>query len=141
MPVDREEVRRGKDCFAKFPKLSYATIQDGLLKLLVETQVGRNGWAVIVAMCRTIYFDGRFGRISAKDIAATTGMSSYQIARGMTELREKGIIVPVYRTTSEGYRHLDRSNLGHVAQYCFTKDAWKRIEKVAPEREQEERPR
>lgn len=141
MPIDREEIRRGKECFARFPKRSYATVQDGLLRLLVEAQVGRNGWAVIIAMCRTIYSDGRLGRIAAKDIASVTGLSPYQIARGMTELREKGIIVPVYRTTAEGYRHLDRSNLGHVAQYCFTKDAWKRIEKVAPEREQEDRPR
>ncbi|MGI6105143.1 MAG: hypothetical protein ACOYD7_03000 [Raoultibacter sp.] len=128
MPFDRGRVRRGKDCFVKFPAQSYATIQEGLLKLLVSKGIGRNGWAVIVALCRTIYSDGRLGRMSSAQIEAVTGLSEYQVARGKKELRDKGVIVPVYRTTEEGYRHLDRSNFGHVAQFCFAKEVWAQIE-------------
>ena len=130
MSVDRIGVRRGKDCFVRFPVQSYATIQDGLTRLLVSRNVGRNGWAVIVTLCKAIYADGRLGRISAKEIGNVTGLNPNQVARGMAELRDKGIIVAVYRTTAEGYRHIDRSNLGHVAQYCFTKDAWALIDTV-----------
>lgn len=42
----------------------------------------------------------------------------------MTELRNKGLIVPVIRRNSEGYRRPDRSNFGHIAQYCITRDVW-----------------
>ncbi len=133
MSVDRSGVRRGKECFVRFPSLTYATVQDGLLRVLVEKGVGRNGWAVIVTLCRSIYSDGRLRRMGAEEIAQISGLTLNQVARGMKELRDKGIIVPVYRTTVEGFRHVDRSNLGHIAQYCFTKDTWNRIAKEEPD--------
>ena len=94
---------------------------------LVSKQVGRNGWAVMVALCRKVYADGRLGRASAEEIVRRSGLTRYQIARGMTELREKNIIVPVVRKTADGFRKLDRSNYGHVAQYCITRDIWKLV--------------
>ena len=114
--------------FARYPSLTYSTIPEGLLLALVRKQVGRNGWAVMVALCRKVYADGRLGRASAEEIASCSGLSRYQIARGMTELRGKGIIVPVVRKTADGFRKLDRSNYGHVAQYCITSDVWNDIE-------------
>lgn len=114
--------------FARYPSLTYSTIPEGLLLALVRKQVGRNGWAVMVALCRKVYADGRLGRASAEEIASCLGLSRYQIARGMTELRGKGIIVPVVRKTADGFRKLDRSNYGHVAQYCITSDVWNGIE-------------
>ena len=42
-------------------------------------------------------------------------------------LRDKNIIVPVVRKTADGFRKLDRSNYGHVAQYCITRDIWKLV--------------
>lgn len=84
---------------------------------------------VMIELCRSTYADGRFGRVSALDISEDTCLTLNQVARGMTELREKKIITPVIRTTKEGYRHPDRSNFGHVAQYCFTKEVWALIEK------------
>lgn len=100
------------------------------MRLLVRKGVGRNGWAVMIVLCRTIYSDGRLGRLSSAQIEDASGLTAYQVARGKKELRDKEIIVPVYRKTAEGYRHVDRSNLGHVAQFCFTKEAWAQIEKV-----------
>ena len=64
----------------------------------------------------------------AEAIMEHTGLSAKQVARGMGELRDKGIIVPVIRKTHAGAKRLDRSSFGHVAQYCFTPDAWELIE-------------
>ena len=111
--------RHGKDCFVRFPKHTYSTIQEGLARRLVKRQIGRNGWAVMVTLCRTIYSDGRLGKMSSQSIQTSTGLTDKQVSRGMKELREKGIIEPIVRTTSQGYRHRDRSNLNHVAQYRF----------------------
>lgn len=61
---------------------------------MVGRRVGRNGWAVMVALCRKLYKDGCFGMSSSKEMAAFTGLSAYQIARGMTKLREKGSSFP-----------------------------------------------
>ena len=127
MPVGRGAVGSGKDAFARFEPLTYATVQKELTKAMVEKQVGRNGWAVMIALCHKIYADGRLGRASAEEIARRSGLTRYQIARGMTELREKNIIVPVVRKTADGFRKLDRSNYGHVAQYCITRDIWKLV--------------
>ena len=127
MPVDRGAIGSGKDAFARFEPLSYATIQEELTKAMVGKRVGRNGWAVMVALCHKIYADGRLGRASAAEISKRTGLTHAQIARGMMELRDKRVIVPVIRKTADGYRHPDRSNYGHVAQYCITRDLWARI--------------
>ena len=97
MPVGRGGLNQGKDVFARYPSLTYSTIPEGLMLALVSKQVGRNGWAVMVALCRKVYADGRLGRASAEEIARRSGLTRYQIARGMTELREKNIIVPVVR--------------------------------------------
>lgn len=124
MPVGRSGRVSGADCFARYPPTTFAMIQEGLIEELVKRQVGRNGWAVMVALCRKVYADGRLGRASAKEISSCTGLTRYQVARGMTELRNKGLIVPVIRRNSEGYRRPDRSNFGHIAQYCITRDVW-----------------
>ena len=117
MSARRGEVDSGKDAFARFAPLSYATIQEELTCAMVRKQVGRNGWAVMVALCYKIYADGRLGRASADEIAGRTGLTNAQIARGMAELRNKGIIAPIERKTREGCCQPDRSNYGHVAQY------------------------
>ena len=50
-----------------------------------------------------------------------------QVARGMAELRERGVIVPVMRRTADGRRAPDRSNFGHVAQYCIAREVWAKV--------------
>jgi hypothetical protein len=77
--------------------------------------------------------DGRFGRKSSENMQAITGLTAAQVARGMLELKQASIIEPVERTNREGFRNPDRSTLNHVAQYRFTKSAWKSIEKIEPE--------
>lgn len=138
MPVRRDEIAGAPDPFARYPASTFSTVQVGLVRLMSEMKVGRNGWAVMVALCRKVYADGRLGRTPAAEIAEAAGLTAYQVARGMKELRDKGIIAPVTRKTAQGYRHPDRSNYGHVAQYRFTKKAWARIETVpdAPSRDQ-----
>ena len=138
MPIRRDEIAGAPDPFARYPPSEFATLPMGLARLLAEKRVGRNGWAVMVALCRKVYADGRLGRTPASEIAEASGLTAYQVARGMKELRDKGIIAPVTRKTAQGYRHPDRSNYGHVAQYRFTKKAWARIETapIEPSREQ-----
>ena len=114
--------------YARFPPQTYSTIQQGLMQVLVERKVGRNGLMVMIALCGAIYADGRLGRMSSELMSDITGLTANQNARGMKELRDKKIITPIIRRTKEDYRHLDRSNFGHVAQYCFTKEVWARIE-------------
>lgn len=130
MHFERKEPVDAPDPFARYPSQTYSVLPDGLLRAMVEKGVGRNGWAVMMALCHVVYGDGILGRMPAKCVAEITGLTEYQIARGMTELRNKKIIVPVMRTTAEGYRHHDRSNLGHVAQYCICKDVWNQIERI-----------
>lgn len=127
MPVGRGGGVAGADRFARYPPLTYATLQEGLVGELVARRVGRNGWAVMVALCRRVYADGRLGRASAEEVAGCTGLSAYQVARGMAELRDKGVIAPVIRRTAEGRRVPDRSNFGHVAQYCITREVWAKV--------------
>lgn len=114
--------------YARFPPQTYSTIQQGLMQVLVERKVGRNGLMVMIALCGAIYADGRLGRMSSELMSDITGLTANQNARGMKELRDKKIITPTIRRTKEDYRHPDRSNFGHVAQYCFTKEVWARIE-------------
>lgn len=127
MESQESGVRRGSDTFAHYPNFTFATIQDGLIHYCVDRELGRNGWVVLLALCHTVYYDGRFRTTGAEEIAERTGLTKAQIARGMTELREKKIIEPVMRTTAKGYRHKDRSTFGHIAQYRFTWDAWHSI--------------
>ncbi len=74
MPVGRGGLNQGKDVFARYPSLTYSTIPEGLMLALVSKQVGRNGWAVMVALCRKVYADGRLGRASAEEIARRSGL-------------------------------------------------------------------
>lgn len=127
MPVDPSRLRQDAKSFARYPSLTYSTVQDGITTALVQRKVGRNGWAVMVALCRKVYGDGKLGRISADEIAARTGLSTVQVARGMRELREREIIVPVMRKNSKGVRSLDRPSFGHVAQYCITTEVWRQV--------------
>jgi hypothetical protein len=124
MSVGRNEVEPGKVPFARFEAQTYSTMPEGLVMAMTAAQVGRNGWSVMIALCRMIYSNGAFGRVSAKEISARTGLTANQVRRGMEELRDKGLIVPVIHRTEDGRRILDRSCQGHVAQYCITKDVW-----------------
>lgn len=119
---------RKESTFALYAKQSFTILPDALVGVLVARQVGRNGWAVMAALCHAIFSDGRIGVMSSNEVCARTGLTKYQVARGMTELRDKGIIAPVIRTNAEGYRHPDRSNYGHVARYCICRDIWALVE-------------
>lgn len=119
---------RKESAFALYAKQSFTILPDALVGVLVERQVGRNGWAVMAALCHAIFSDGRIDVMSSNEVCARTGLTKYQVARGMTELRDKGIIAPVIRTNVEGYRHPDRSNCGHVARYCICSDIWALVE-------------
>lgn len=66
--------------------------------------------------------------MSSYEVCARTGLTKYQVARGITELCDKGIIASVIRTNFEGYRHSDRSNYGYVARYCICRDIWALVE-------------
>ena len=91
---------------------------------MVQKKVGRNGWAVMAALCMGVHVDRTFDMKPAARIAELTGLSEKQVARGMAELRQRGVIVPVTRRSKDGSRHVDRPCFGHVATYCFTKSAW-----------------
>ena len=114
----------GQDPFARYPSGSYATLQCGLVTALVARKVGRNGWGVMAAMCCKVYWDGRLGWMSSREISKRTGLSARQVAHGMAELRDKGIIAPVLRRGADGAWRPDRSRLGHVAQYRIADDVW-----------------
>lgn len=60
------------------------------------------------------------------DLFVRFGLGRYttlpqEIARVMSELRDKDIIAPVYHKV-DGYRRLDHSTHGHVARYCICHD-------------------
>ena len=118
--------------YARYPKGTYATIQDGLLRLLAERQVGKNGWPVAVFLCRKVFADGTIGRASSKAIQEATGLTEAQVERGMRELRDKEIIRRVTKATRAGAMVADKSMPYHVARYEFTREAWRRIEKSPP---------
>ena len=64
---------------------------------------------------------------SQRIVGRPFGQLAQQVTRGMAELRDKGVIAPVVRRTAAGRRVPDRSNFGHVAQYCITRDVWARV--------------
>lgn len=108
-------------------KSPYSTIPKSLTRLLVERQIGRNGRAVLDCLCNMTLANGVFGIKSAQNIADYTGLDKRQVARGMQELKEKGIVIQVTKENRDGKWVLDRSNAGHVAQLAFTREAWARI--------------
>lgn len=55
--------------------------------------------------------------MSTTTLCQRTGLAPWQVARGMTELRNKGIIVPVVRTTEQTQ-----------ARYCITPEVRENIE-------------
>lgn len=95
--------------------------------MMARRRVGANGWPVMLALSRRIYADGELGTYGREDISAFTSLTYRQIARGMSELRDKGIIAPVIRKV-DGYRRLDHSTHGHVACYCICRDIWALVE-------------
>ena len=92
---------RKESTFALYAKQSFTILPDALVGVLVKRQVGRNGWAVMAALCHAIFSDDRIGVMSSNEVCARTGLTKYQVARGMTELRDKGIIAPVIRTNAD----------------------------------------
>ena len=106
----------------------YASLSPQLIQLMVSRGVGRNGWAVMMALCTGVHSDRTFDMKPASKIAELTGLNEKQVSRGVAELRQQNIIVPITRKAKDGTRHIDRSCFGHVATYCFTRDAWQLIE-------------
>ena len=106
----------------------------GADRLLVEMKVGRNAWPVMLALAVGVHENRVLDIRSADAIMSLTGLEAEQVARGMRELREKGVIVAVIKKTREGTRRADRSCFGHVAQYCFTPEAWEAISPSLAER-------
>lgn len=82
MPVGRGGLTQPKDVFARYPSLTYSTIPEGLLLALVRKQVGRNGWAVMVALCRKVYADDRLGRASAEEMPCARGYRAIRLPEG-----------------------------------------------------------
>ena len=121
--------------YAHYPKLTYSVIQDGLIRVLVEKQVGRNGLAVLLCLCKTVFADGKLAPMSSDAIQRLSGLSRTQVMHGMNELRTKEILVPVARRMASGAYKPDRSMPGHICQYRFTKPVWGRIEKIDPAEE------
>lgn len=118
------QVRRPAEHYARYPGGTFTTIPLGVVRFMVLQEVGRNGWAVMTVLCQKIYRDGKLGRCSAEQMSGLSGLTKYQIARGMADLKKRGVIVPVLRTNAQGYRREDRSSFGHVAQYRISKAAW-----------------
>ena len=111
MQVDRRNLSGRNNPFAKFSAGGYFTMPYGLVEIMAKRRVASNGWPVMAALCRRIYANGVLGRCGREEIAKLTGLTYSQIAR----------------KTAEGYRHLDRSNFGHIAQYCISRDIWESI--------------
>lgn len=75
----------------------YATVPMGLVRLLVDKGVGRNGWAVMAALSCGVHENGVLDVQSAASACEMTGLTRNQVARGMAELRDKGVIAPCPR--------------------------------------------
>ena len=123
--------------FAHYPKLTYATIQDGLLRVAQEKDLGKNGLKVLICLCRCVYADGKLGIMGSEAMQRVSGMTRIQVMHGMEELRRKEIIIPVVKRTKAGAYRADKSMTNHVAQYRFTRQVWDRIE-TQPQREIED---
>ena len=96
MPRHIQRISKRKSVeYARFPQRTYSTIQQGLMQVLVERKVGRNGLMVMIALCGAVYADGRLGRMSSDLMSEITGLTANQNARGMKDLRDKKIITPV----------------------------------------------
>lgn len=113
--------------YAQYPPLSFSVVPQGLVAELAARRVGRNGLLVMMDLCRQVYEDGTIGRAPARDVSDRTGLTAYQVARGMAELREKGVIEPMSVRCRDGARRPDRSAHGHVAQYRIGGDVWKDV--------------
>ena len=118
----------GRDAFARFPALTYSTIPEALVHALARERVGCNGMAVMMALCRKVYADGRFGRASADELSSRCGLARQQIARGMMDLRGKGIVEPVTVKAADGTERPDRPAFGHIAQYRIAPDVWAMVD-------------
>ena len=116
----------GKKDYVKYAS-PFAAIPPQTVQLLVQRGIGRNGWAVMVALCMGTHVNGRFDIKPAKRIAELTGLNEKQVSRGVAELRKQKIIAPIAIKKDNGDWRLDRSCFGHVATYCFTRDAWEAI--------------
>lgn len=116
----------------------YSSLSPRLIQLMVSKGVGRNGWAVMAALCMGVHTDRTFDMKPASRIAELTGLTEKQVSRGVAELRQLNIIVPITQKAKDGTRHIDRSCFGHVATYCFTRDAWQLIESGFKSREQQD---
>ena len=113
--------------YAQYPPLSFSVVPQGLVAELAARRVGRNGLLVMMDLCRQVYEDGTIGRAPARDASGRTGLTAYQMARGMAELRDKGVIEPVSVRCRDGACRPDRSAHGHVARYRVTRDVWKSV--------------
>ncbi len=134
MQGEAGSVGPGRDAFARYPALTYSTIPEALAHALARSRVGCNGWAVMIALSRKIYADGRFGRASAKELSARCGLTRQQIARGMMDLRGKGIVEPVAVKSADGTEKPDRPAFGHVAQYRIASNVWATVKCESRER-------
>ena len=124
MPGEKRRDVTAMARYAQYPPLRFSVVPEGLIAELNARRVGRNGMLVMLDLCRQVYEDGTIGRAPARDVSERT---AYQVARGMTELRDKGIIEPVAVRGRDGVRRPDRSTHGHVAQYRINDDVWKRV--------------
>lgn len=127
MSLHGSKVANPADPFARFNPGRYTTLPEEVARVMARRRVGANGRPVMLALSRRIYADGELGTYGREDISAFTGLTYRQIARGMSELREKGIIAPVIRKV-DGYRRLDHSTHSHVARYCICRDVWELVE-------------
>lgn len=116
------------DRYAQYPPLGFSVMPQGLVAELAARRVGRNGLIVMMDLCRQVYDDGSLGIAPARDVSRRTGLTAYQIARGMAELRDKGVIEPVTVRCRDGERRPDRSTHGHVAQYRIAHGVWSGVE-------------
>ena len=128
MPVDRDGVEKPSFAYAHYPAPKFTTLSDALVRAMTERQVGRNGWSVMMVLSKMTHINGSLGIVSAERISEQTGLTLAQVARGMRDLRQKKIIAPVIRKSSDGYRHPDKSSFRHVAQYCICRSVWEQVE-------------
>ena len=105
----------------------YSVFSPFLIQLMTEKHLGRNALAVMAVLAMEVHSDRTFGLKSAAKISELSGLSERAVARGMDELKANNLITPVVKKRKDGSKYIDRSCFGHVATYCFTKDAWERI--------------
>ncbi len=121
MPLHGSKVVNPGNPFARFNSGCYTTLPQEVAQVMTRRRVGANGWPVMLALCRRIYADGELDTYGRGDISAFTGLTYRQMVRGMSELRDKGIIAAVIRKV-DGYRRLGHSTHSHVVRYCICRD-------------------